>query len=96
GRPFLMPNLLTNVHLHDTRQALPGYASTSLALLDRVRTAVRPGILLVLMLGTLSVSYLVSGASTLSMRYQHAETIGRVPQPLDRNWGAWDMPQLRV
>lgn len=99
---YFFSSAIGNLLCHDTRQALPGYASTASKLADEAGDAhpssrQRLG-LVALLFATILIAYLAGGASTLYVRYNYDTTLDSKGVMLDtgNNWGSLVMPRDRA
>lgn len=99
---YFFSGAMGNLLCHDTRQALPGYASTTSKLADETGGAhpsYRQRIGLIgLLFATILVAYVAGGASTLYVRYNYDTTLDSNGVALDtaNNWGSLVMPRDRA
>jgi hypothetical protein len=100
GTTHFFSGMFTGMLCHDVRQAVPGYATTALRIeqnTDRPASAspIRSRLTFVAVLvGTLLLAYVLSGAATLYTRYNYELTLDRAVQPLDGGWGSLGMQRL--
>ncbi len=99
---YFFSGAMGNLLCHDTRQALPGYASTASKLADETAEGhpsyrQRVGLLAVLFC-TILFAYVAGGASTLYVRYNYDTTMDSNGVTLDtgNNWGSLVMPRDRA
>lgn len=99
---FFLTSALGNMLCHDTRQALPGYASTVSKLADEAgdgRASYRQRLGLVgVLFATILFAFFAGGASTLYVRYNYDTTMDSRGAMLDtsNNWGSLVMPRDRA
>jgi hypothetical protein len=99
---YFFSGAIGNLLCHDTRQALPGYASTASKLADEAGDAhpsyrQRLG-LAGLLFATILFAFVAGGASTLYVRYNYDTTLDSKGVMLDtaNNWGSLVMPRDRA
>lgn len=97
---YFFSSAVGNMLCHDTRQALPGYASTASKLADEAGpTSYRQRVGLIgLLFATILLAYVAGGASTLYVRYNYDTTMDSRGVMLDtgNNWGSLVMPRDRT
>jgi hypothetical protein len=98
---FFFSSALGNMLCHDSRQSIPGFASTvsriSADAVGRSDRRQRIGFL-GLMFTTVVVGFVASGASTLFVRYNYKVTTDKRAAVVDTgsNWGSFAMPRDRT
>jgi hypothetical protein len=100
---YFFSSLFDGMFLHDSRQAMPGFATTASKLANDADpdSTDQPTIFrrrvswLALLALTVLVGYVLSTASTLYVRYNYDTTMDSMSRMVDtgNNWGSLDMPR---
>lgn len=100
---YFFSSLFDGMFTHDTRQAMPGFATTSSKLAnvadpdtpDQSAVFRRRLSWLGLLVTTVVIAYVLSTASTLYVRYNYHTTMDSMSRIVDtgNNWGSYDMPR---
>lgn len=96
-RSYFFSTLFQGAFAHDTRESLAGFATNALRVTDEDepntrRPAVRWGIVACLVL-SLTVAFVVGGASTLWAHYNYAQSLHTPPESPIGSWGSYVMPK---
>jgi hypothetical protein len=97
-RSYFFSSMFWGLFMHDTREALAGFAPNALRMGDEgaeldKRKGSQPKLFIACLALALAVAYVSGGASTLFVHYTHASTLDNPPDTPIAAWGTIFMPK---